>query len=83
MMGIQKDWSEMSEQERGQLEEEWSATPGMIDYVVAHLHATPEDVQAAARVLQEIKVSSDPSLWRNVAPEELLYLLAKKGRKTD
>ena len=74
-----KNWEDLSQEERDQLEEEYARTPGNIDYVVAHLSATYTEKQIAAQVLQEIKNNSDSDLWLNTATEEILYLL-EKGR---
>lgn len=72
------DWTDMSDQEQKQLEEQWSEEPGLIDYVIAHLNATPEEISSAVAVLEEIKEKAGSDLWLTTSPEEILYLLTKK-----
>ena len=72
------DWTDMSDQARKQLEEQWKEEPGLIDYVIAHLSATPEAISAAVAILEEVKEKAGPDLWLNTSPEEILYLLLRK-----
>ena len=71
-----KDWQDMTPEEQTALETEWQQEPGYIDYVIAHLQASPEDREAAVRVLQEIE-AQDPDAWEQTTQQEILYLLAK------
>ena len=73
------DWTDMSDQARKQLEEQWKDEPGLIDYVIAHLNATPEAILAAVAVMEEIKEKAGPDRWLNTSPEEILYLLSKRA----
>lgn len=76
-----RTWEEYTPGEKEALLSAWELEEGSIEYAVAHLTASPENLQTAATVLEEVKRITDADDWEETPLENLLTLIQRASRK--